>query len=603
MALITLSPYSLNSTLDYTFNNVSATGTVTANGLTVSNVSGVVNFTTTANVTLGSVSNLHISGGSSGYYLQTDGTGNLTWAAGGGGGGGTPGGTDTQVQFNDAGSFGGNAGFVFNKTTTTLTANNFVATSTANLGAVANIVITGGSSGYVLSTDGAGVLSWVAQSGGGGGGASISNGNSNVNIPSANGNINMTAVGNTTMVVTGTGANIFGTLNVTGNATVGNLLTSGSGGNLTSINVVSANTFIASNSVTVTSNANVGNLNATTAVIASIITSNVATGTAPLTVTSTTLVSNLYVARANVADNINVTAPGTGTGYMVFANATTGNVAELTSAGISADLATNAITATTFIGVFANGNSTISIPAANGNINFSAAGTPDELVITSTGVNVAGTLNANGNVTFTGTTLNFGSNANVKITGGTSGQILSTDGAGNLSWATGGGGGGGSISITDDTTTNSNVYYPILATITSGSLSTANVSAAELFFNPFSGTLNATVFNSLSDRNKKSNIELITNALSKVLTLNGVTFNLIDSNELSAGLIAQDVEKVLPNAVKYNNNVRSLNYSGVIGLLVESTKEQQLQIEELKQISKEQQLQIEELKQLINKQV
>ena len=84
--------------------------------------------------------------------------------------------------------------------------------------------------------------------------------------------------------------------------------------------------------------------------------------------------------------------------------------------------------------------------------------------------------------------------------------------------------------------------------------------------------------------NKKSNIELITNALNKVLSLNGVTFNLIDSNEPSAGLIAQDVEKVLPSAVKHNNGILSLNYSGVIGLLVEAIKEQQLQIDELKQL-------------------
>ena len=50
---------------------------------------------------------------------------------------------------------------------------------------------------------------------------SISNGNSNVRIATSNGNINLTAVGNTIMVITGTGANIAGTLNVTGNITPG----------------------------------------------------------------------------------------------------------------------------------------------------------------------------------------------------------------------------------------------------------------------------------------------------------------------------------------------------------------------------------------------
>ena len=90
-------------------------------------------------------------------------------------------------------------------------------TGQSNLGAVGNVVITGGTNGYVLSTDGSGALSWVAQSGGGGGGSSISNGNSNVNIPTANGNINLTAVGNTNMIITGTGINVAGYANFIGN--------------------------------------------------------------------------------------------------------------------------------------------------------------------------------------------------------------------------------------------------------------------------------------------------------------------------------------------------------------------------------------------------
>lgn len=76
--------------------------------------------------------------------------------------GGTPGGSNTQVQFNDSSSFGGSAGFTFDKTTTTLTANNFIATSTANLGSNANITITGGTNGQVLTTNGSGALSWSA---------------------------------------------------------------------------------------------------------------------------------------------------------------------------------------------------------------------------------------------------------------------------------------------------------------------------------------------------------------------------------------------------------------------------------------------------------
>lgn len=62
---------------------------------------------------------LPIAQGASDTYLKNDGSGNLSWAAGGGGG--TPGGLDTYVQFNDGGSFGGDAGLTYNKTTDVLT--------------------------------------------------------------------------------------------------------------------------------------------------------------------------------------------------------------------------------------------------------------------------------------------------------------------------------------------------------------------------------------------------------------------------------------------------------------------------------------------------
>ena len=71
---------------------------------------------TGGNLALGNVANLKITGGTNGYVLQTDGTGNLDWTAmTGGGGNGSPGGSNTQIQYNDNGTFGGNAGFTFNE--------------------------------------------------------------------------------------------------------------------------------------------------------------------------------------------------------------------------------------------------------------------------------------------------------------------------------------------------------------------------------------------------------------------------------------------------------------------------------------------------------
>lgn len=108
--------------------NTSITGVVSTTNIAVSGNAnlapgstlrslGDVNFTQAPNVSLGNVSNLHISGGVNGYVLATDGGGNLYWTAGGGGGNGTPGGSNTQVQYNDSGAFGGSAFFTFNENT------------------------------------------------------------------------------------------------------------------------------------------------------------------------------------------------------------------------------------------------------------------------------------------------------------------------------------------------------------------------------------------------------------------------------------------------------------------------------------------------------
>ena len=74
----------------------------------------------TGNLVLGNIANLRIPGGTNGYVIQTDGTGNLTWTVLTGPGNSTIGGANTQVQFNDAGTFGGQPGFTFNKSSNVL---------------------------------------------------------------------------------------------------------------------------------------------------------------------------------------------------------------------------------------------------------------------------------------------------------------------------------------------------------------------------------------------------------------------------------------------------------------------------------------------------
>ena len=99
-----------------------------------------------------------------------------------------------------------------------------------------------------------------------------------------------------------------------------------------------------------------------------------------------------------------------------------------------------------------------------------------------------------------------------------------------------------------------------------------------------------------SDKRHKNNIQIISNALDKVSKLNGVTWEWNDDvNEVTkstpkTGLIAQDVQSVLPEVVtEREDGFLALDYSKMMGLMVEAIKEQQTQIHNLT-------LQIEELK-------
>ena len=119
--------------------NVSVSGTVSTTNLSIinnatfantftANANSIVNFSVASDVNLGTLANITITGGVNGYVLSTDGAGNLSWTAGGGGGNGTPGGSNTQIQYNDIGTFGGSPFFTFNEATTTVTvAGNLVA--------------------------------------------------------------------------------------------------------------------------------------------------------------------------------------------------------------------------------------------------------------------------------------------------------------------------------------------------------------------------------------------------------------------------------------------------------------------------------------------
>jgi len=83
-----------------------------------------------------------------------------------------------------------------------------------------------------------------------------------------------------------------------------------------------------------------------------------------------------------------------------------------------------------------------------------------------------------------------------------------------------------------------------------------------------------------SDERLKTNIETIPNALEKVNALRGVTFD--KDGERGLGVIAQEVEKVLPEVVLEGEEYKSVAYGNIVGVLIEAVKELTKEVEDLK---------------------
>jgi len=99
-----------------------------------------------------------------------------------------------------------------------------------------------------------------------------------------------------------------------------------------------------------------------------------------------------------------------------------------------------------------------------------------------------------------------------------------------------------------------------------------------------SGTIRATGdVIAYSDIRVKENIKTIDNAIDKVKALRGVEYNKIDSTEKSIGVIAQEIEEVIPEVVREDDQgMKSVAYGNITAVLIEAIKEQQKQIDELK---------------------
>lgn len=136
---------------------------------------------------------------------------------------------------------------------------------------------------------------------------------------------------------------------------------------------------------------------------------------------------------------------------------------------------------------------------------------------------------------------------------------------GDQTWAVAG------ATVTNDTSSNFTVY-PALSPVTTGSMTTVYTSSTKLYFNPSTGTLSATNLNSLSDLRLKDDVQIIENAVSTISKIHGVQFKWKENDRKSYGVIAQELEKILPELVE-GEDVKTVNYSGLIAFLINAVKE------------------------------
>ena len=96
------------------------------------------------------------------------------------------------------------------------------------------------------------------------------------------------------------------------------------------------------------------------------------------------------------------------------------------------------------------------------------------------------------------------------------------------------------------------------------------------------GDVSATNFNTTSDATLKTNVETLSGSLDAVMSMRGVSFDWIESGKSEVGVIAQEVEEVIPDLVNTNEQgIKSVKYGNMVAVLIEAIKDQQKRIEAL----------------------
>jgi hypothetical protein len=297
-------------------------------------------------------------------------------------------------------------------------------------------------------------------------------------------------------------------------------------------------------------------------------------GNTQLTNSSTTIGSTAIALGASSTTLVGLTSVTS----TAFVGALTGNASTVTTNANLTGNVTSVGNATTIASGVVTSDMIVDGTIVNGDINASAAIVDTKLATIATAGKVS-------NSATTATSANTVSaivarDASGNFSAGTITATLTGNVTGNVTGNTSG--------TAATVTTAAQPAITSVGTLTSLTVSGATATGALTVTGAVTATGDITAFFT-SDKRHKNNIQTIPNALEKVTKLNGVTWEWNDDvNEVTkstpkTGLIAQEVQEVLPEVVKTRDDgFLALDYSKMMGLLVEAIKEQQIQIEQLK---------------------
>ena len=172
--------------------------------------------------------------------------------------------------------------------------------------------------------------------------------------------------------------------------------------------------------------------------------------------------------------------------------------------------------------------------------------------------------------------VSFNGSANIDLPGVNTGGNQNTSGTSAISTA--------ATVTTSSADSAFKVPFANTTASTTGNYGLLQDSTATFTYNPSTNVLEAGTFNTTSDISLKENICTFENAMDVVAGLRGVRFTWKKNGIKTVGLIAQEVEKVLPELIGTNadTGLKSVSYANMVAVLIEAVKELKAEIEELK---------------------